>query len=225
MLRHFRLLEGDTGSNPQGGSSQAGDPPGTSPQAGTQSPPAPQAGSGTKTSDDYERIIADLRKENAGHRTKLKKFEDDDAQRQQASMSEQEKLQKQLADLQAAREADVARMLTAEINLTAAELGVNPQYLKRVAHMLDWEELDVDEATGDPKNIKELIGNLIKEMPFLTQRTGAAPSAGGATNPSRTTALQQGQITIDNLQEAMANYEKLTPAQQRQVQNLLIGRR
>ena len=60
---------GNAGTDPQ---PQAGDPQ-----------PTPQAGSG-KTPEDYERMIADLRKENAGHRTRLKKFEDDETQRTQA---------------------------------------------------------------------------------------------------------------------------------------------
>src|SRR5258708_12019955 len=64
---------GNAGTDPQ---PQAGDPQ-----------PTPQAGSG-KTPEDYERMIADLRKENAGHRTRLKKFEDDETQRTQARSEE-----------------------------------------------------------------------------------------------------------------------------------------
>src|SRR5947209_2989494 len=88
------MTEPTTPTTPQAGN--AGEPP---PQAGNTPPTEPQAGSG-KTPDDYERMIAELRKENASHRTKLKKFEDDDALRTQAQMSELEKAQKQATDLQ-----------------------------------------------------------------------------------------------------------------------------
>src|SRR5258708_1482307 len=89
---------GGPGTDPQ---PQAGTPPST---------PTPQAGAGSKTPEDYERMLAELRHENAGHRTKLKKFEEDEALRAQAQMSELEKAQKQAADAQEQLENTASRL-------------------------------------------------------------------------------------------------------------------
>lgn len=222
MLRHTRLLAPDTGGNPSGGAPPAG---GTSetppPQAGDTTPSTPPAGDDTTTISLDE--ARKLRSEAANLRKRLKAFEDAESQRQQSQLSEQEKLQKQLADLQAQREADVERLLIADIRLQAAELGVQPQYLKRLAGMLDWDDLQTDEQ-GNPTNLKELIGVVLKEMPFLTGRGGMPPQqqqASGATNPARSTTGQFSAITQDNLSEAMKNYNNLPESQKREVQRLL----
>ena len=209
-----------TPSTPPAGGT--GDP---QPPAGTTTTTDPQAGESqkaTKSAEDYERMLAELRRENAGHRTKLKKFEEDEAARTTAQMTETEKLQKELKDLQSAREADIEHLIGAEIRMKAAEMGVAPQYLKRVATMLDWEELDIDEKTGMPTNVDKVLATLLKEMPFLAGKSSAA--TGGATNPSRTAASQVGEITRDTLTEAMARYNELSPAQKEQVHQLLITR-
>src|SRR5690349_21421778 len=98
-------------ATPQAGN--AGNDP--QPQAGTTpTTPTPQAGAG-KTPEDYERMLAELRHENAGHRTKLKKFEEDEALRAQAQMSELEKAQKLYADLQEQQEALAAQLFEARV--------------------------------------------------------------------------------------------------------------
>ena len=108
--------DNNTPATPQAGN--AGDP---QPQAGS-TPPTPQAGSG-KTPDDYERILAELRKENAGHRTKLKKFEDDEAARSQAQMTEQQKLQAERDALQASNEDLAAELLEHRVNQDISKLA------------------------------------------------------------------------------------------------------
>src|SRR5258708_1421788 len=164
---------GNAGTDPQ---PQAGDPQ-----------PTPQAGSG-KTPEDYERMIADLRKENAGHRTKLKKFEDDETQRTQAQMSEQEKLQKTAADLQSKYDSDTSalteRIVRYEVERQAARLGIiDPD---AAAQLIDWDALEYDED-GTPRNADTLLKDLLKAKPYLAGK--AAPStAGGATNPGRASA-------------------------------------
>lgn len=70
---------------------QAGDAGTTPAQAATTTTTDTQA---VKSPEDYERMIADLRKENASHRVKLKAVEDAEAARQLAALSDAEKLQK-----------------------------------------------------------------------------------------------------------------------------------
>ncbi len=136
----------------------------STPQAGGNGDPqpTPQAGSG-KTPEDYERMIADLRKENASHRTKLKKFEDDETQRTQAQMSEQEKLQKTAADLQSRYDSDTSalteRIVRYEVERQAQRLGIiDPD---AAAQLIDWDALEYDED-GTPKNADTLLKDLLK---------------------------------------------------------------
>ena len=194
--------------------------------------PATDVTSGTKlpqSIDDalkqIESLQAALKKtnaESASHRHKLKAFEDAQAKADADKLSETEKLQKQLNDLQAARQADVERLIAAEIRTKAVEMGVAPQYLKRVATMLDREDLEIDEKTGMPTNLDKVLGTLLKEMPFLAGKAQA--SSGGATNPSRTQSSQVGEITRDNLTQAIADYNSLSASQKEQVHQLLINR-
>ena len=172
-----------------------------------------------------ESLQAALKKtnaESASHRHKLKAFEDAQAKADADKLSETEKLQKELKDLQAAREADVERLIASEIRMKAAEMGVAPQYLKRVATMLDWEDLEIDEKTGMPTNVDKVLTTLLKEMPFLAGKAQAA--SGGATNPSRTQSSSVGEITRDNLTEAMSRYNELSASQKEEVHRLLINR-
>ncbi len=204
--KHFWLLGPDTG----GGNSTATDPQAgesgstPQPQAGNTTTTEPQAGESqktTKSADDYERIIADLRKENAGHRTKLKSFEDAEKQRQEAELSEKEKLEKRLAEAQREREQTLTRaqerITASEIRAAAADLGfADPQ---DAARLLDRSELEFDED-GTPKNARALLEKLAKAKPYLlkqqagqqTQRT-----SGGATNPPRSQTSGPQQITRD----------------------------
>ena len=174
-----------------------------------------------------ESLQAALKKtnaESASHRHKLKTFEDAQAKADADKLSETEKLQKQLTDLQAARQADIERLTAAEIRTKAVELGVAPQYLKRVATMLDREDLEIDEKTGMPTNLDKVLGTLLKEMPFLAGKAQA--TSGGATNPSRTQSSSVGEITRDNLVELMKpeNFKDLSESQKQQVYQLLINR-
>jgi non-ribosomal peptide synthetase component F len=172
------LQAGDGGTNL---TPQAGDTTSTEPQAG-ESHNKP-----SKSIEDLERMIADLRKENAGHRTRLKKFEEEANQRAEAQLSKEQLLEKQYNDLKAEHddvlEGQFEQMIDHEIERQAAKLGVNPKHLDRVGRLLDWEEIDIDEDSGTAKNIADLVGQLVKDMPELL---GKAPvSSGGATNPSR----------------------------------------
>jgi len=57
----------------------------------------PQAG---ESPEDYKRMIAELRKENASHRTKLKSFEEAQAAAELAKLGDLEKAQKQAEQAQ-----------------------------------------------------------------------------------------------------------------------------
>ncbi len=169
-----------TPATPQAGG--AGD---TSPQAGTTTPSEPQAGDEPISLDEAKK----LRSEAANLRKRLKAFEDQQAAAEAAKLTEQEKLQKQLADTQSQlseKERLIQeRVIRYEVQLQAAELGANPRHLDKIARLIDSAEVKLDDQ-GVPTNVKELVDKLLKEMPeLLLQQDKRPPSAGGATNPSR----------------------------------------
>lgn len=205
MLRKkpLRLFEADNGNNPAGGASQADAPTTnlTSQVDDTTSTPSQADEShktSTKSAEDYERMIADLRKENASHRTRLKKVEEEEKKRTEAQLTKEQLLEKQLNELKAQHEeltqAQTERAIKHEVALEAAKLGVDTNILDKVARFLDWEEIDVDEQ-GHPTNIRELVEQLVKDIPGL--RSKGAPSSGGATNPPRSQSTAPAQLSWD----------------------------
>ena len=90
--------------------------------------------------------------------------------------------------------------------MQAASLGVKPALLDKVTRLLDWSEIEYNDD-GSPKNVKDLLGALLKEMPELAtqQDRKAPPTSGGATNPPSSQSSRQA-ISWDMI-------SKLTPAQ------------
>lgn len=140
----------------------------------------------SKSAEDYERMIADLRKENASHRTRLKSFEDEARKVAEAQLSKEQLLEKQLADLTVQREHEMqerfVHTVRQEAAVEAAKLGVDPAHLDKVFRFLEWDEVEADD-NGNPSNVGTLIRQLVDEMPAL--KTRGASTSGGATNPSR----------------------------------------
>lgn len=178
----------------------------------------------SKSAEDYERMIAELRKENAGHRTKLKKFEEEEAKRTEAQLSKEQLLEKQYNELKTQHdayvEAQFERMIDHEIGLAAAKAGVNPKHLDKISRLLDWEAIDIDQDSGAAKNIGDLVGQLVKDMPELLGK--AAPTSGGATNPSRSQSDANGEITAAYVADVMSGkiaWSTLTPERRTAVLN------
>ena len=176
------------------------------PQAGQQASPAsesPQAGATpnstnatTRTPDDYERQIAELRKENAAHRTRQSAYEKAQAEAEAAKLSDLEKANKRAADLEAQlndrTRAYQERLVKAEIKAGAAGVGIiDPD---AAVKLLDWSQFEYDDE-GVPTNISKLLDQLVKDKPYLASaRTNAASSvsSGGVTNPSRSATSAAG---------------------------------
>lgn len=189
-----------TGGQASTSSQQTGQAPQANNSGSPSAAPQGQAPEGNTSAQqlslaDYERIIADLRKENAGHRTEktqiateLQKFRD-------AQLSDAEKAQKRTADLEKANSAYERELnelkLTRAIERKAAALNIiNPEV---AARLLDWSTVEFDDS-GAPKNLDKLLAALIQAEPYLVaaaangqgqpQSPQARPaSSGGATNP------------------------------------------
>lgn len=200
--KHFWLLSpGDTGGStpPPAGTGSGETPP---VPASTGETPATATGEtpGTTTTlstgdaqKEVERLQAALKRANSEARTYREKATELDTLKKQIEeekLSEKEKLEKRLAEAQKEREQAVLRgqegIVNAEIRAELAAQGLkNP----KLARLVDRERIEFDD-NGNPINIAELIADVLKDMPELKPQAGssqqrAAPTSGGATNPSR----------------------------------------
>ncbi len=181
--------------------------------------------------DAVQKELADLRtalkKSNEDaktHRLKAAELDKLKAEIEASKLSETERLQKQLAELQAQHQeltqAQTERAIKTEVALEAAKLGVDPNVLDKVARFLDWEEIEVDEQ-GNPTNIRSLVEQLVKDIPGLKSKSTPA-SSGGATNPPRSTTGQPTEITASYVADVLSGkiqWQSLTPDQRTAILN------
>jgi hypothetical protein len=145
-------------------------------------------------------MLAELRHENAGHRTKLKSFEEAEALRLQAQMSELEKAQKAASDLQEQHDTMAAKLLESNVRQDVADKVDKFNFrvsAKTVANFLlhDWDAIEFDDATGEPTNIEKLLEKLAKAEPGIvkdaTEQQRTAPAIPGM-NPGRSSIQAPG---------------------------------
>lgn len=161
-------------AQPQAGGEAGGQVP---PAAGGQAPPA--AGSQPSTGDGetaeakaarLERENAELRKEQAANRTKLRAHEQQQRDAAAATQTDKERAD-QLATDKAALE---ARLKTQAVRSTAMEVATrlgfrSPDLAYR---LLDTSELEFD-TDDQPKNVEKLLAELLKREPYLGKGAGA----------------------------------------------------
>ena len=127
--------------------------------------------------------VRKLRAEAAEYRKRLRELEQTVKQHEEAKLSESERLQKRLAELereQAAYQRErQERTLKYETMLAASKLGiVDPEAAYK---LLDLTRIEFDED-GTPRNIEAALKELLKAKPYLA----AQPTSGSPTNPART---------------------------------------
>lgn len=209
---------------------QAGEVSTPQPQAGNTTAPEPQAGEGQETIslEDAKK----LRSEASNLRSRLKAAEAKAAELDQlkaeaeaSKLSEAEKLQKKLADLQASHDSVnkqlQERTVSYEVKLQAAQQGLEPTL---AAKLVSTSEVTFDED-GSPNNIAELLKSLIKTYPNLVSKQ-QAPTSGGATNPARSSTSGATQINEQFVRDVLSGklphdtYIKLAPEQRVQFLNV-----
>lgn len=172
-------------------------------QASGDNTAASTASSGASQAD-YDRMIAELRKENAAHRTKLKAFEDAQAAADAAKLSDLEKASKRAEAAEASIQTLRQRIAASELKVAAQAAGIIDH---DVAAALLSGKVEYD-AAGEPTNIGDLVTALKKDKPHLFGNVGAngangqragqqqqQPSSGGATNAGR--AAGNGGLTLE----------------------------
>lgn len=130
-----------------------------------------------------------LRSENKNLRSRLHEFESKAQSEADAKLSEQERLQKRLAELEGDRtERDTKaqeRVLRYEVRLHAKDLGIADP--GDALKLMDLSEVEYDDD-GEPKNIDKLLRDLVRKKPYLT---GPAVAASNAANPAKNSATVQ----------------------------------
>ena len=205
---------------------------GQAPQANNSGSPSaasqPQAGGDNSGSQqqaqlsqaDYDRIIADLRRENAGHRTENQRIAADLKKLQDAQLTDQQKRERDFAEMQTKtleQELTLQRLHLENAGMRLApSLGIaDPSAaiaLVQAEHAGDIQR----EADGTIKNLDALLKKVLADHPVLAGAAQAQPrppaSSGGATNPGR--AAGNGGLTLEQIKsmpmrERMARWEEI----------------
>lgn len=197
---------------------EQGQAPGTpAPQDGTTGQPQDgaaggQSGNAPAPIEHDPRVLqAELsraREEAAAARVELKALRDAEKARADAELTETQRMTKRQREL----EEEVERLqkqareaaITAAIAKTAVALGViDPD---AAVKLLDTDALDIDDKTGEPKNIEEALRALIKAKPYLVAKQesptpGAMNAGAGANNapPPNLTAEELAQATASGM--------------------------
>jgi hypothetical protein len=145
------------------------------------------------STEDQSKELADLRAalkkanaEAAKHRKDAKELAAFKDQIESEKLSQQEKLEKKLADLQKNHDDYLLRtqerIVNTEIRAQAASLGFAD--LNDAIRLIDRSELEYDDD-GAPINAKEVLESMLKTKPYLAKPMSKPAPSVSATNPSR----------------------------------------
>lgn len=115
------------------------------------------------------------------HQRELERLRGELKKRDDADLSETEKLRKQLADLEKERETIVRDRLAERTRFTIEREAARMRFADPADawSLIDQSRLDID-GNGNPTNVKELLGELVKTKPYLSARPGNGSGEGGA---------------------------------------------
>lgn len=140
---------------------------------------AAESGTGDVTRLTVEN--ADLRKENASFRTRLKALEKAEEDRQTASLSDIEKRDRRIAELERENAEHLSRAQESTVRMAvleaAARLGFRSPELAYRA--LDRSTVEFKDD-GSPRNVDKLLRELLEREPYLA-KPATAPDFGGGS--------------------------------------------
>ena len=154
-------------------------------------------GLGSDESQDTAALLRDkkLARENASLRKRLRELEASNKAREEAELSEQEKANRRVIEMQEALEATRAQMrnarLTAAISSESARFGIVD--VDAATRLLDTTDLDYDDEAGWT-GIGDALQALTVERPWLIQ-TGTPGVDANPANPAR----RRSRLTRDDL--------------------------
>lgn len=130
-----------------------------------------ETGGGGKSYDEAH--VSKLNRENAEHRRKVRELEAKLKEREDADLSETDKLKKRAEEAEARVTASQVRIAKAEVKAAAAAAKiVDPE----AAYKLVRDDITFDKD-GEPENVDALIADLVKKSPYLL---GAGDGGGGS---------------------------------------------
>lgn len=168
-------------SDPDANPGQAPDVSGQGPQVSGQGPQPEPDVEGQAPAADEPVEIKRLRAEAADYRKKLRALEQEVKRRDDEKLSETERLQARLAELEQERTTYQTerqeRILRYETMLAASKLGIiDPEAAYK---LLDVSQIEFDDD-GAPKNLERCLHALLEAKPYLAAAGHASP-----TNPAR----------------------------------------
>lgn len=135
-----------------------------------------------------EEALDALKKERAEAARYRKRAQEMDAREKQeadAKLSETERLQQQLAEMQAARDAALAqsqaRIIRSEVRTTASALGIKPELAQK---LIDTSAILFNDD-GDPTNISELLSQAMTDYGLTPAQAAAASQPLARPNPTQ----------------------------------------
>jgi hypothetical protein len=146
----------------------------------------PSAEDLTKELEKARAALKKANKEAASYRNAEKELKALKDQIEAEKLSEKERLEKRLADLQKAHDDAIRQAqeykINTEVKLQAAQSGFSDP--NDAIKFLDWSEIEYDD-NGAPSNVAELVADLLKAKPYLAKPQSRTAPAVSATNPSR----------------------------------------
>lgn len=164
---------------------------------------ASQGDEGSKGEDDFDkdRALATIKaqreseaaakQEAAAARAELKKLKDEQAKKHDEELSETQRLAKQVAELEAAKEQGdaAARARVAKSALKAAAAAAGAHYPGDVPALVDLAAVKFD-GDGDVTNADALVGELKKTRPVLfTERKPGSADGGSRGSGAAPTSM------------------------------------
>ncbi len=207
FLRAMRpYFTADSGANGTGDgtASQVGDgqTTATTTQTTTQAQGQGTQSQTTATPDPREKEIAELRRESASYRTKLKAFEEAQKAAEDAKLDELTRAQKRAQELEAAHTTATQQLQAMRVQMAvmsaASRMGIiDPDAAVR---LLDTGDIEFD-AAGNPKHIDKLLTALLEARPYLKAPEPATPGKPvapnlGSTNAARASVGNGGTVSV-----------------------------
>lgn len=188
----------ETAPTPETGAQGTGETPATTTQPAS-------IEDALKEIDDLKSALRKARSDSTKNWSKAKELDDLKAKLESEKLSESEKKDKQLAELQRSLAEKDARLQEVIIRSTvqgqASKLGfTDPSDASR---FLDPSELEFDD-NGIPTNVEPLLKAVLKNKPYLagsTQAPQRPQTAGGATAPAKSTTSGTQTITKEYVQQ------------------------
>lgn len=163
--------------------------------AGAQSSQADGAttGSGTEGTPQSQSEIAALRRENASYRTRVRELERVQAQAAAASMTDLERANARVAELERLNADALIREQDRTVRLSAIEEATRLNFRSPdlAYRLIDRAEIDFDDA-GTPKNIAKLLEGILKREPYLVK--GSTADFGGGNRGGSPQGIDMNQI-------------------------------